>query len=301
MNHTHKITIADHKDLERHRLITKFLRIFVIPVLNRIPASTLQKVIKKSSHYGSSVIKKAGTTHSLEAMYTKHQKPPFYKGILNALADSFWHNIISQPKAIRNRLKLVERAMEGEIVKKIVENKEKGKTTNKISILSVGGGSCRALMHTIDRLKKGGLEFEVNVVNVDKDVTAIELGKEIAEGFGLLNSFRWINDDARNIGSIIEKESMDIVEMVGLLDYFSDDRAREIFKSIHNILKRDGLFIVANVYPNSEMPFVENVGWPKMYYRDEERFINILEGIGFSDLNVILEPLKVHVLALLRK
>ena len=79
MNHTHKITIADHKDLEKHRLITKFLRIFVVPVLNRIPASTLQKVIKKSSQYGGKVITKAGTTHSLEAMYTKHQKPPFYK------------------------------------------------------------------------------------------------------------------------------------------------------------------------------------------------------------------------------
>ena len=101
MAHAHKITIADHKDLEKHRLITKFLRIFVIPVLNRIPAAKLQRVIKKSSQYGGNVITKAGTTHSLEAMYTKHQKPPFYKGILNALADSFWHNIISQPKAIR--------------------------------------------------------------------------------------------------------------------------------------------------------------------------------------------------------
>jgi len=287
--------------LEKHRLITKFLRIFVVPILNRIPAATLQRVIKKSSQYGGVVIKKAGTTHSLEAMYTKHQKPPFYKGILNALADSFWHNIISQPKAIRNRLKLVEKAMEGEITRKIIKNREAGKKFNKINILSIGGGSCRALIHTIDRVKKGGLEFEVDVVNVDKDATAIELGKEIAEGFGLFNSFRWINDDAKRINSHIEKESMDIVEMVGLLDYFSDDRAREIFKNIHNILKKDGLFIVANVYPNSEMPFVENVGWPKMHYRDEKRFINILEGIGFSDLNVILEPLKVHILALLRK
>lgn len=72
MSHVHKISIADHKNLEKHRLITKFLRIFVIPLLNRIPASTLQKVIKKSSQYGGSVISKAGTTHSLEVMHTKY-------------------------------------------------------------------------------------------------------------------------------------------------------------------------------------------------------------------------------------
>jgi len=90
MNHKHKITIADHKDLEKHRLIIKFLRIFIVPILNRIPAATLQKVIKKSSQYGRNVITKAGTTHSLEAMYTKHKKPLFYKGILNAIfRDSF--------------------------------------------------------------------------------------------------------------------------------------------------------------------------------------------------------------------
>ena len=61
-------------------------------------------------------------------MYTRYDRRLFSRGILQGLADLFWHHCISQPKAIRNRLKLVEINLEegekelGILVKEMLES-----------------------------------------------------------------------------------------------------------------------------------------------------------------------------------
>lgn len=64
------------------------------------------------------------------------------------------------------------------------------------------------------------------------------MGKKLAKEFGLYNKFKWINDLAQNIEFLIDKNSIDIVEMVGLLDYFRDEKAKYINKhESHRITK----------------------------------------------------------------
>lgn len=287
------------ENLEKHSLGVKIIRIFTVPLMNNLPASMVQKMMKKTSRDASAVVDRGGSTHALEAMYGRHSRKLFSRGFFQGLADSFWHHVISQPKAIRNRLKIVESIIEQEILK-LISGKNRNEAT--IKILNVGGGSSRAIMHVLNRIFKNHKNIQIKVTNIDKDVNAIELGKKIAEQQGLGNCFEWINDDARNISKLVGPESFDLVEMVGLLDYFQDDRSTQVIEQIQKALKMGGMFIVANVFPNSEMPFVCNTGWPKMYYKTPDDIKTILKGSGFTnEPNIFTEPLKVHIIGAVRK
>ncbi|MFA6535923.1 MAG: class I SAM-dependent methyltransferase [Candidatus Paceibacterota bacterium] len=287
------------ENLERHSLGVKVIRIFTVPLLNNLPASLVQKMMKKSSKDASAVVERGGSTHALEAMYSRHSRSIFSRGFWQGLADSFWHHVISQPKAIRNRLKIVELAIEKELVKII---SEKSVDTDPVRILNVGGGSSRAIMHVLNRIFQDHPNVQIKVTNIDKDARAIELGKKIAEQQKLGHCFEWINDDARNISKLVSPESFDLVEMVGLLDYFQNDRGTQVIGQIYNALKVGGMFIVANVFPNSEMPFVYKTGWPKMYYKTPEDIRTILKQSGFNaEPDIFTEPLKVHIIGVVRK
>lgn len=70
----------------------------------------------------------------------------------------------------------------------------------------------------------------------------------------------------------------------------------------HNVLKENGILIVGNIHPNPEMVFVEKTGWPKMYYRTPDDLSKIIKKAGFAkDPLIIIDPLKVHMIAIARK
>ena len=278
------------KSLEKHSILIKLVRIITVPMLNSIPAGLLQKVVNKSSPYGREIIARPGTTHSLEVMYTKHERVG--KSLFCKIADSFWHNIISQPKAIRNRLRIVEKFLKEEIFRRL------NKSLDNINILNIGGGSSRAVIQTISNIPLERRLY-IQVSTLDRDLKALELGQIIAQKHLVGSAFNWINGDIRNLNHLISS-SFHIVEMVGLLDYFDIRTSKVITKDIFNHLESGGAFIVANVYPNSEMKFVQHVGWPHMYYKTEEDLLAILINAGFKEQNIkmFIEPFKVHLIAL---
>lgn len=290
------LIIANGNNFETHNLVTKTIRVFSVLILNNLPSSILKKIMKTTSRDAGSVVKHVGSAHAMEIIYTRHHRSLFSRGFFQGLADLFWYNCVSQPKALRNRLKIVEEKLEKEIRNKITNGQK------NVGILTIGGGSARAIVHSIDKLLQRENGLNIEITNIDKDLSAIELGKQIAHKFGLLDKFKWVNDSARNISSRIPRNSIDIAEMVGLLDYFSDEKSLETFKQVHQTLKEGGLFIVANIHPNNEMNFVEHIGWPKMYYRKADDLLSLLNQAGFDkEPLLIFEPLRVHIIALVRK
>ena len=294
-----KVVVADHKNLETHSLITRFVRIFSVPLLNNLPSSIIKKLMKASSHDAATVVDHVGSTYALEVMYTRYHRGLLSRGIFQGFADLFWHHCVSQPKAVRNRLKIVEKNLRSEILKIVAENKKQ----ENIVILTIGGGSARGVIQSISELAKKNLGHRIEVINVDKSRKAIEVSKKIAREFNLYNHFKWINKKAQEIKFLVPKNSVDIVEMVGLLDYFSDKKGIEVMKQIYSVLKKRGLFITGNIYPNPEVSFINKMGWPNMYYRTPDDLSKILELSGFSSKNVqiILEPLKSHIIVTARK
>ena len=230
-----KTVIADDKNLERHSFFVRLIRIFSVPILNNLPNYLLRGFMKNSSRDAKIVLNNVGSARALEIMYGRYKKGLFFGGFSRGIADLFWHHCVSQPKGVRNRLKIVENNFDQEI-RDILERK----TEKKISILTIGGGSARGIVEVLNKNSDILKGWEVSVVNVDKSLKAIELGKELAREFGLYDKFTWVNDLAQNVASLVVKNSIDIVEMVGLLDYFSDEKSKEVFARIYDILMEGG-------------------------------------------------------------
>ncbi len=281
-------------DLETHGLFTKIFRLFSVPILNHIPARFLRLVMRKTSHDAGVVTKHGGSTTALEAMYTRHHHHPFARGFFSGLADFFWHHAISQPKALRNRLKIVERV----ITEALIQKQRDGKP---VSILNVAGGSSRAIIQVLVHLKSRGTLPAVHILNLDKDARAIELGKRIAAECGVGSHFAWLQGNIRELSVLVGAQHFDFIEMVGLLDYFSDDKTIQILSLLREHLVAGGSIIIANVMPNEEIPFIHKTGWPAMYYRTPEQLSALLSAAGFRNTHdILVEPLRIHVVIRVR-
>ncbi|HEY4503988.1 MAG TPA: class I SAM-dependent methyltransferase family protein [Candidatus Paceibacterota bacterium] len=254
----------------------------------------------KSSQDASTVVKKGGTTHALEVMYTRYDRKIFSRGYIKGIADMFWHHIVSQPKALRNRLKIVRTVLREKIIDLI--NNHKGSNHRVIFVLSIAGGSSRSIIYAINDLKNCGVNHQINIVTIDKDKSALEVGMGVAKEYGLQNNFEWINGNARDIEQLLPQKKFDIIEIVGLLDYFESDRLIRLLNLSYRIMNEKGFLIIANVIPNNEYKFVQKTGWPKMYYRKPEELLELLRVSGFKYKNdIIIEPLNVHCIAIAQK
>lgn len=254
--------------------------------------------MRGSSQDAEVVLDNVGSARALEVMYGRYRRNLFARGALQGIADIFWHHFVSQAKGVRNRLKIVESNLNNEICRLLKEKKEK-----EIKIVTIGGGSARGILEVLKKHSDALKNWKISVINLDKSLKAIELGKELAKDFGFYENFKWINDLAQNVKNHIAPDSIDVVEMVGLLDYFRDEKAVETFKNIYDIMREKALFMVGNIVPNKEQPFISRLGWPKMYYRQPSDLSRLLSESGFSKEKgeIIFEPLKNHIVAVIKK
>ncbi len=276
--------IADMPELETHNLLEKLVRVFTVPVLNALPARLIQLFMQKSSHDAATVVAKGGSTHALEAMYTRYHRGIFSRGFLQGVADMFWHHFVSQPKALRNRLHIVQSLLEKEI----------RNHNAPTSILSIAGGSARALISTLTKLRAEHFPHAIRAVIVDKDETALEVGKRVSVSAGVADCFEWVRGNANDTASLLPNRQFDMVEIVGLLDYFDAVRTARLLEILRPIMKTGSALLVANVVPNEEQPFVHKTGWPQMHYRTADNFAHLIGQSEFAVRDTITEPLGVH-------
>jgi len=293
-----KISIADIPGLRRHNLFVKMIRVFSVPIMNALPSSLIRRMMKKTSRDAGKVTETGGTTHALEVMYTRHNRKLFSRGLFQGIADYFWHHVISQPEALRNRLKII-----GEIIKScLIELANKRVASfdkNPVRILSIAGGSARSIIKTIVDLQEKNLSYRIEVTVLDKDKSALKVGEKNSQEAGVSENFQWIHGQARDVKTLLPDKTFDIIEIVGLLDYFPDERAIHLLKVTGEVMKNDGVIVIANVMPNPEVSFVHKTGWPQMIYRKPDDLRNLLNSAGFTkETNLITEPLGVHCVAL---
>lgn len=271
-------------------------------MLNAVPASLIKRAMKKTSKDAAMTVEKSGSTHALEAMYTRDHRRLFSRGFSQGVADIFWHHIVSQPKAIRNRLKIVREIIRTDIETLAQERKESG-NSDPIRILSIAGGSARSIIQAVSEVKGHSPEVQIEVVVIDKDQSALNVGAKIAQEAGLSKNFTWIVGNANKVQELLPATTkFDLVEIVGLLDYFDDERALRLIGNAKADMNDGGFMVIANVLRNSETPFVHKMGWPAMIYRKPKEVEDLLSSAGFEkDLQYIVEPLRVHCVAVGRK
>jgi len=270
------------------------INLFLIPVLNHIPRR-LRKLIRRSHESADEVIEHATTHRALEVLY-QHGHPHKSRSISQKFFHYIWFHS-NNSRGVRNRLRLVKRELKKHFSELVNERKD-------IEVLSIASGSARAV---IEALAESGAVGNINIkgIFVDKSVEAIKYSKELAEKLLFNNhNLTWVND---TVGNFFKKDNLenrfDAVEMVGLLDYFDDKKVEMTFHSIRKSLKTGGILVTANIVENSEQKFVTNaIGW-SMVYRNAQRLAKLLYQAGFEydKMEVFYEPLKVHVVIVVKK
>lgn len=290
-----KIYVDDDENIgyEKSRLLRKLLNIILVPILNSLSSS--HDFLAKKSHPGANIVIEKATSHeALEVLYNSgyaHLSTNF----LEHFAHKLWFGT-NNSMAARNRLRLVKRELR-KIILELLKRKE------RINLLSIASGSARAIIETIEKIKipEG---YDISLSFLDKNPDAIEYSKTLAKSCSSKLKTRWILDTASQFPKYLaDHEKINIVEMVGLLDYFDDTQVVKVLSIIYNNLTNGGTMIIANINDNSERKFVTNlVGWP-MVYRKAEKLIFLATKSGFRSEKIfsIYEPLKIHHVLIARK
>jgi hypothetical protein len=279
--------------LEKNSLAKKFFNVFFVPILNNLPKGFKHK-IKKTNKAAAEVINNVTNHNALEALY-KNGKTFSARNLVEKLFRYVWFNI-DNSKGVRNRLKFVIRELKNHL-QKISE------VDREINIISIASGSSRAI---IEAIRDGHYlkDSKVSVTFLDKNPDAIEYSKRLSKEINHPNiNLEWINDTVGNYFKSNPTKKFDVVEMVGLLDYFGDEKVLETFSSIHNILQEGGILITANVCHNREEAFITKILDWEMIYRYPDELAHLVQKAGFSYNNIkaFYEPLKVHGLVVAKK
>jgi SAM-dependent methyltransferase len=157
------------------------------------------------------------------------------------------------------------------------------KRKEKIRVASLGSGSGSQMLQGIaeNNLKINELHLSL----VDNDSRALELGRKNARNLGIEDL---IDTYEASIGRFLKKaeeESFDLIEKVGLSDYFDDTKLQRYLSEIHRVLSSGGYFLGANISSKEEASYAHNVAcWPEMFYRERNNIVELLESIGFKKI-----------------
>lgn len=277
---------------EKNGLLKKLFNKLYVPLLNSLPAWT-QGLVKKSNQSAKKVIETATTHEAIEVLY-KHGELRQSKNLLGKFFHYIWFST-DNPKAVRNRLRLVTKELKTAIREKLSEG------TN-VNLLSIAAGSARAILDSIDipELK------QIRVSFLDKNPQANEYSKKLVaeRHYPPNHDFQWIIDKANNFPAHFDKNNQpNIIEIVGLLDYFDLDSIKRLFSSVYQNLPHGGVFITSNIVDNPERKFITKVvGWD-MIYKLPEHFHEIAIEVGFrdEDVKIFYEPFKIHFVMTAKK
>ena len=256
-------------------------------VLNSLPRGA-QIYIKRSHKSAEEVIEHATTYRALEVLY-QHGRTHSSRTFFQKLAHRIWFGILNNSIAIRNRLKLTKKELQTAL--NLLEEGE----GDSINILSIASGSARAIIEVLQ--SRVSRKKTISAKFLDKNPEAIKYSRELAGDLAQKYKLEWITDTAGNFYKHYSNSPRpDIIEMVGLLDYFDQTKCITLLAFVYEYLRAGGIFITANIIHNREQKFISKiVGWP-MVYRSPEDLIDLALAAGFDPqkTKVVCEPLKIH-------
>ncbi|OGY79876.1 MAG: hypothetical protein A3B74_02925 [Candidatus Kerfeldbacteria bacterium RIFCSPHIGHO2_02_FULL_42_14] len=232
------------------------------------------------------------THRALDVVYFFEKIIPTLKG-LDKWVSVFWlKRVMINTKAVRNRLKLVHKALLQQVID---YSQETGK--KEINLLSVACGSAPAVFEVAKKFQQNGIRLSVTLLDLDEE--ALEYCANMADEIGIQVTL--VNASTRSLSDYFRREQFDIVEMVGFLDYRNHDQSMVLLTNIRNLLKKCGRLLTANIVWNSEVPFMNFVvSWP-MNYKKPVTLAAIGKAAGFRETKVIVEPIGIHAVAICKK
>lgn len=178
-----------------------------------------------------------------------------------------------------------------QIMKELVsENAQKG----DIDWLSL---ACGAAVPVLDAVRELPETTDAKLTLVDFDPQALEFARTLATDQGLMPE-KDFHIEASNLvkdlifkDNFIEKhgeESFDMVDMLGIFEYFDEERGAKLLQNAYRLVKPGGKMIIGNMldtHPTLELN-QRAVGWPGIKPRSLEEISQIVEQAGIEGDNV---------------
>ena len=284
-------------DVFERRNILEPVRILTMTVLGFLPESIDRKIFLAFSGNNSidsdakKVVSSAASAQAVEIVYTFRERQK--NGQTKAM-DNFWFDFLLNTRALRNRMILVKRVI-ASLIQKVSENKE------AVNILSLGCGSTRAVLETVASLSESKNIF-LKLIDINR--SAIRISKNLAHSLNLdINKISWEIGKAELVRDYCCDFHPDIVEVVGLLDYFPTERAVNLISLVKEVIAPNGWLICGNIIPNLESKFVQKgIGWPMIYRKPNElREVVAKGGFPLNQIQIVVEPLHIHAVAVAQK
>ena len=204
-----------------------------------------------------------------------------HKNFFQKQIEYFWAQI-DNSKAIRNRARVVKKLTQEEVAKR---NK-----SEEINILSIASGTGQPLIEAVAKFN----QYKINLTLIDKDQDCLDFAQKIAQKYDL--TIKTICEDIFNLDKL-KLEKFDLVEMIGIFDYFSEEQTNSLTRKLKQITKNSTSVIISNSCPNrGSFGLTWVMLWP-LIYRDESDFKSLLLSSGYSDIKIVYEPLKFHLVA----
>jgi hypothetical protein len=171
----------------------------------------------------------------------------------------------------------------------------------------------------LQSLKAQLLTDEDNLSGKEKEKLAEVLGDLFRKKLGIekYSQVYIVNDTYSNVHLSLHYENMfsylrkaisnqcefDVIEAVGIHDYFNDKTSKTFLKSLVNkITTPGGSAIVGNIVPNIEQYFLYAINWPHMFYRDTGDMVEVAKNSGFDSHKLFSIPSGLyHLLRLSKK
>jgi hypothetical protein len=210
-----------------------------------------------------------------------------YQNRRRRLADKLLCKLGTIPKALRNRRKLG-----GRVLARLIAAADH----EPVEILCLGAGPGHVVHDALNECDR-----PARATLVDLSGGAFDHGRKLAAKHGTHERVRFIQGDVRDVAGMLDRPP-DIVQMLGICEYLSDESLREIARAVAAVMPR-GSAIVFNSISDSHGTdrFFRHVFGLRMIHRSPEHLQDLLRPAGFSDFVSLPEPLGVYHVIIGRK
>jgi hypothetical protein len=225
---------------------------------------------------------------SLDVFYNYWEKfEPQLRNNFEGFITRWWIERMENRQAVTNRKKIVVKLL-SETFRQFAHEKE-------IRLLSIASGSAQAVIDAM--LLNPDLNIQAILIDVDK--TALSEARKNVEAKGLGDRFQIIRGTPKKMHDVVKTFKPHICEMVGFLDYLTQQQGAELIADIRAILPSGGHFLTCNIRNNPEKIFLHwALLWP-MIYREDEELADVLVRAGFlpEQIELYYEPFRIHGIA----
>lgn len=246
--------------------------------VGRLPLKLGTVLMVSTSLDGLKVVWQAGirkrTDAALQILYTYRWRP---WRLLWAVGDQFCASSFNV-RSVRSRGRFVQTAV-ASLLGRLAAQRISSGARKRVTAASLGSGS--ACQFLAGAAANGFGEGKIALLLVDRDPRALCAAKQNANSVGLEGA---VQTRESSIGHFLDTASeLDLVEMVGLADYFRDDQLQRYLCMIASALTTEGFFLGANISSREEMYYAHGAAcWPAMHYRTTQELISRLKDAGFS-------------------